>query len=160
MRLKKILPLIPLVLALLLGIQASVAQGRQERTQWLSEVSQYRNNFFARELGLSKEQQKKFFPLYEEMDEKIRQSETEVRTMERRLLEATDVTNTEYEKAAEVFYDSKIQQATTEKEYMQKFSEILTPRQLFMLNSVEKKFTQQMLKQHHRLKGAKKQADK
>lgn len=149
-----------MVLMLMLAMQPASAQARQERSQWLSEVSQYRNNFFARELGLSKDQQKKFFPLYEEMDEKVRRSESEVRVMERRLLDASDVTDTEYEKAAEVLYDSKIQQAATEKEYMQKFAEILTPRQLFMLNSVEKKFTQQMLKQHNRLKGAKKQAEK
>lgn len=130
----------------------ALAQGSSDRNQWMNEMSQYRRTYFAKELGLSKEQEAKFFPLYDEMDEQTRKLSDDSRVMERRVTDAADATDMEYEKAAEALYDAKVQEATIERDYLAKFKEILTPRQMFELKGVERKFSRALLQQHHRIR--------
>lgn len=124
----------------------------QNREQWMSEVRQFKRSFISKELNLTKEQQNKFFPLYEEMDEKTTQIDNDARTMEKHIAENADASELEYEKAAEVLYDAKVQQAQVEREYMEKFKTILTKKQLFELKSVERQFSRELMKQHQRIR--------
>lgn len=134
------------------------AQGSSDRELWMNEMAQYRRTFFTKELNLDREQQNKFFPLFDEMEEHTRKLEDESRVMVRRIAQAGDATDMEYEKAAESVYDIEVQKATLEREYLQKFKEILTPRQIFELKSVERKFSRELMKQHHRIRSSR-QAD-
>ena len=84
------------------------AQGKIDREQWMNEIQQYKRGYFAKELGLTKEQQDKFFPLYEEMEQQTHRIEEESRIMEKRVSEAEDATALEYEKATEALYDAKV----------------------------------------------------
>ena len=86
-----------------------------------------------RSLTSAKNSSKKFFPLYEEMEDETTRMEDETRAMERRVAEAPDATDLEYEKATEALFDMKVKQAALEKGYMEKFRDILSPRQLFEL---------------------------
>lgn len=124
----------------------------QDRGQWMNEIRQYRRTYMAKELGLSREQQNKFFPLYEEMEAQTSQIDEDVRVMESRLNEAQDVTDLEYEKCAEAMYDAKVRQADIEKNSMEKFKDVLTRKQLFDLKRVERQFQRELLKQHQRLR--------
>lgn len=129
------------------------ANDNGERQQWMNEMRQYKHTYFAKELDLTREQQNKFFPLYEEMEAQIRQIDEDTRVMERRVAEAgDDAANIEYEKATEAMYDAKVKGASLEKDYMVKFKEILSPRQLFQLKAVERRFSREMMRQHHRIR--------
>ena len=130
------------------------AQGKIDREQWMNEIQQYKRGYFAKELGLTKEQQDKFFPLYEEMEQQTHRIEEESRIMEKRVSEADDATALEYEKATEALYDAKVKEADLEREYMVKFKEILDSKQLFELKAVERKFTREMMRQHHRIRSS------
>ena len=145
-----------LFLMLLVCVLASafpaMAQDRPDRDQWMSEIRQYRRTYFTKELDLSKEQQNKFFPIYDEMEEQINRIDEDARTMERRIADAADASDLEHEKATEAMYDAKVNQAQIERTYMEKFKNVLNKKQLFELKSVEKQFQRDMLKQHQRLR--------
>lgn len=153
MRKLRILPI--LLLGMLWIALPAMAQERQDRDQWMNEIKQYRRTYLTKELDLSRDQQNKFFPIYEEMEERTAQVEEDARLMERRISEATDATDLEYEKATEALYDAKLTQAEIEKSYMDKFRAVLSARQLFQLKSAERQFQREMLKQHQRLRSRK-----
>lgn len=136
----------------LLGVSTLNAQ---DRAQWMSELRQYKRSYFAKELELTREQQNKFFPLYEEMEEQTGKLEEETRLMEKRLTDAPDASDLEYEKATEAIYETKVKQATLEQSYLEKFSQVLSPKQLFELKSVERRFSRDMVKQYSRLRSKK-----
>lgn len=144
------------VLAVFAIAIAAVAQDRTvDRSQWMNELRQYKRTYFTKELELTREQQTKFFPLYEEMEQQTAQIDEDVRLMERRIAEAPDATDLEYEKATEAIYDGKVRQAEIEKSYIEKFKDVLSRRQLFRLNSVERQFQRDIIKQHQRLRSRK-----
>ena len=99
------------ILIPLSGLAAPQEEGGREK--WMTELRQYKRVYFNKELDLSREQQTKFYPLYD---------------------------------------DAKVREAEIEKEYMEKFSAILSPRQLFRLKAVERQFSRELMKQHHRLR--------
>lgn len=147
-----------LLLAIILpqSAGAQLKSAENLRAKWFSELRQVKRNYFIKELDLDREQQNKFFPLYEEMEDKTFRIDDEARQMEQRIADAKDATDTEYEKAAEALYDADVQTAQIRREYMDKFKTILTRRQLFELKGVEKKFSREMMRQHHRLRNEKK----
>jgi Spy/CpxP family protein refolding chaperone len=154
--------------ALVLALSLSVSFGAyadttdnnsSDREQWMSEMRQYKRTYFIKELGLSKEQQDKFFPIYEALDEQLRQLDDEVRVMEKRVADASDATDLEYEKATEAMYEAKVKQADLEKASMQKFKEILSKKQLFELKGVERQFSRDIISRHQRLRSSKKSAE-
>ena len=142
------------VIALVALTAVSPAQDKApgDRSQWMTELRQYKRTYFTKELDLTREQQNKFFPLYEEMTRQTTQIDDDVRMMERRIAEADDATDLEYEKATEAIYDGKVRQAEIEKSYVEKFKDVLSHRQLFLLNSVERKFQRDIIRQHQRLR--------
>lgn len=129
-----------------------------EREQWMSEMRQYKRNYFTKELDLSRDQQNKFFPLYEEMENQTFKINEEARLMEKRVSEMPDPTDLEYEKATDAIYETKMKEAELEKEYLQKFKTILNKKQMFRLKAVERQFSRDMMRQHNRLRN--RRADK
>lgn len=151
--------IIPIIAFLALALSAVAQEKVADRNQWMNELRQYKRTYFAKELDLTREQQNKFFPLYEEMEQQTAAVDDDVRLMERRIAEAPDASDLEYEKAAEAIYDGKVRQAEIEKSYMEKFKDVLSRKQLFMLNSVERQFQRDIIKQHQRLRSRKAVAD-
>lgn len=143
------------VAALPLSAARQEKGGQPDRDQWMTEMRQYKRAYFAKELGLSREQQNKFFPVYEEMDDRIFKINEDVRLMEKRVADLSNPTDLEYQKATEAMYDAKTQEAAIENEYAGKYKEILTPKQLFRLKAVERQFNRELMKQHHRLRSSK-----
>jgi conjugal transfer/entry exclusion protein len=109
-------------------------------------------------LELSRDQQNKFYPLYEEMEDQINKINDDARSMEKRVGEMTNPSDLEYEKATEAMYDSAVRCAQLERDYMDKFQNILSRKQLFKLKSVERKFSREVMKQHNRLRSKAKTA--
>lgn len=152
---RRLICLSMMILGFLSSMFAVSAQDKQDRDQWMNEIKQYRRTYFTKELNLTRDQQTKFFPIYEEMEERTAQAEEEARVMERRIAEAPDATDLEYEKATEALYDAKLTQAEIEKSYMDKFRSVLSARQLFELKNAERQFQREMLKEHQRLRSRK-----
>lgn len=121
-------------------------------------MRQYKRTYFTKELELSRDQQNKFYPLYEEMEDQINKINDDARSMEKRVGEMTNPSDLEYEKATEAVYDSAVRCAQLERDYMDKFQNILSRKQLFKLKSVERKFSREVMKQHNRLRSKAKTA--
>lgn len=133
-------------------ISFAASQNQGEREQWMTEMRQYKRVYFTKELELTREQQNKFYPLYEEMEDMEAKINDESRAMEKRVAELQNASDLEYEKATEAIYDASVRCAQLEREYMDKFKEILSGKQLFRLKAVERQFNREMMKQHHRLR--------
>lgn len=123
-----------------------------DREKWLSEVRNYKQEYLARELQLTKEQQAKFFPIYNEMDEELNKAAAETRDLEAKVTEDKDASDTEVSAAARALFEQKGRESEIELRYFDRYKEILTPRQLIRLKAAERKFTQQLVRHHGRMK--------
>ena len=156
---KKIL-LILLFAAAALGASAQAEGGDRgrDRQQWFNDMREYKHDFLAQKLDLSREQQNKFFPLYDKMDDELGKINGETRSLERKIREAAEGTTTdlEYDMAIDALYDQKAKEAEIEKSYLDSFKEILTKQQLFKLKSVERQFMMNMMRRHHEIRNGRK----
>lgn len=132
------------------SVQAD-AQSR-DRKQFRDDIREYKHNYFRQKLDLSREQAASFFELYDKMDDAITALNDEARTVEAKIYDAPEgtITDIEYEIATKTLLEVKEKEAGIEKEYYEKFQEILNKKQLFELRKVERDFTMQLLKYHHK----------
>lgn len=130
------------------------APADRDTEQWVKEVRDYKHAFLAKELGLSREQQPKFFKVYDAMDDEIARVNSETRKLERRISEMppTDVTDLEYDMATEALFNQRSKESEIELRYLPEFKEILTKKQLFELKNAERKFSMNMMRRHHELR--------
>ena len=132
----------------------AVAQNQQlnneDRDRYINEIRTYKHDFLTRDLNLSREQQREFFALYDEMDEKLQQLNNETRDLERQAESNSEASATELEAAARAVFEQTAKEGNIELEYFDKFAKVLTPRQLLKLKTSEKKFTQTLVRQHRR----------
>lgn len=157
MTLRKALFILTILLAAAQGLSAQEPGfDGPERSRILNQMREYRQQFISKELNLDKDQRREFFELYDEMDERVQQINRETRDLERTVSEKDDATDTEIDAAATAVYLQKQREAEIEQEYLERFRKILTPRQLLNLRSAERKFTQQLMRQHHKLRNQKK----
>lgn len=147
-----------IILAAIASIMPARAQQTESdpemplRQEFYKELRDYKHRFMARELELSREQQQKFFSLYDQMEDETNKLNSETREMERRVLDEPDgVTDIEYDNAINSLFDLKIREGEIEKDYMEKFRDILTRRQLFMLKSAERNFSRDLMMHQIRL---------
>ena len=128
-----------------------------ERDRVFTEIRAYKHDVLVKSLDLTKEQQREFFPVYDELDDKLMEINHETRDLERRVAADANASDTEIEAAASAVYSQKEREGKVEMEYYDKFKGILTPRQLLGLKSAEKRFTQQLVRYHRRLRDEPKQ---
>lgn len=151
---KSVLLLIGFFLAL--GTFSASAQEQDDNTsRWLNEVREFKHSFLARELDLSREQQQKFFPIYDSMEDELGKVNADIRAISRRIssLEPSEVTDTDYDMAIQAIYEAKGKEAEIEQRYLPEFKEVLTKQQLFKLKGAEQRFNMGMMRRHHQLKG-------
>lgn len=123
-----------------------------DRQRWLSEIRNYKHDFLARELDLSREQQNEFFPLYDEMEDRIEALNAQARDIEANVSENPDAGDLEILGAAYTQFELKKLEGEIELEYYDKFKEILNPRQLLQLKSAERLFTRQLVNRRNQMR--------
>lgn len=131
---------------------AAQVLNEEDRNRYVTQIRAYKHDYFVKELDLTKEQQNSFFDLYDNMEDRIMDLGTETRSLERDAL-SEDATPEIIEAAASALYRQKKQEGEIETEYFEKFKNILTSRQLVLLKQAERKFNQQLMRQHRRIRG-------
>lgn len=121
----------------------------------MAEIQNYKHEFLSKELELTKEQQRDFFPVYDKMDEELRQLGDETRRMEHKVRKSKEASDTEIEAAAAAVYSLKQREGLVEMKYYDSIKSILTPKQMLELKGAERKFTQKLM-QHHQANKKKK----
>ena len=152
-------------ISILILLIASIAQfaiansDKGEREQWFKEMREFKHKFLAKELGLTDQQQEAFFPIYDAMDSECQKLHRETRKLQRDIKKKKDneVTDLEYEKAAEALFELKGRENKIEQKYYPQLKAIITPRQLFLLKGAEDKFMRHLM--NHRQKHSKKNKD-
>lgn len=146
-----------LVMFMAFGYAPEASARKQcKRDTWFKEMQQLKHDYLVKELNLSREQQTKFFPLYDQMENEKKKLFDQTRAMEKSVAEKGDkATDLELEKASDAIVEMKGRESSIEKKYYYRFKQILTPRQIFKLHDAERKFQRQMVKEHHKKKNQK-----
>lgn len=128
---------------------------QSDKEKWFKEAREMKHQFLAKELQLTKEQQKPFFDLYDRMEDESVKVQRETRQMERNVNKlGADATDLDYERASDALFDVKQKEASIELRFKEEFKKILTPRQLFLLKGAERKFTKELMNRHQKLRNA------
>ena len=98
------------------------------------------------DVGLTPTQQEQFMPLYQEMEKEIYQTNRDARTLAGEVEKKKSPTDAEYMQAAEALSRAKVREGEIEAKYFEKFSKILSKKQMFLLKLTENKFTRSMLR--------------
>lgn len=123
----------------------TVATAQNGRTKFATDMYQAKHEMIIEELGLTPTQQKQFMPLYEQMEREIYQVNRNARALANEVEKKKNPTDRDYEAAASALSNTRIQEGDIEAKYFEKFSKILTKKQLFQLKLAEGKFTREML---------------
>ena len=138
---KKVLAIVIMVLA----ITAATAQNNG-RTKFATDMYQAKHEMIIEELGLTPTQQKQFMPLYEQMEREIYQVNRNARALASEVEKKKNPSDKDYEAAASALSRTRMQEGEIEAKYFDKFSKILSKKQLFQLKQTELKFTREMIK--------------
>lgn len=125
-------------------------EGRQK---WMTELRNYKHDFLIRELDIPSDKQKEFFTEYDSMENRINELNIQTRSLEQKVISDPDASDVEIEAAARAQFELKGEESRIELEYYEKFKDILTPKQLIRIKNAERKFTQQLMQHHRRLRG-------
>jgi len=137
---KKIIFILIMVLAI-----STVATAQKNRTKFATDMYQAKHEMIIEELGLTQTQQKQFMPLYEQMEREIYQVNRNARVLASEVEKKKNPTDKEYEAAASALSNTRVQEGDIEAKYFEKFSKILSKKQLFQLKQAEVKFTREMI---------------
>lgn len=123
---------------------------RPDRKQWRKEMQQLKVDFMAKELNLSETQKKEFAPLLIAMDSEMESLARNVRESEKELTKKGEsATDADYRTVSEAMFELRGKESEVEKNYYNKFSKILTPRQLFKFKSAERNFMKVLMSKRH-----------
>lgn len=111
------------------------------------EFRKQKQEYLIKELALTQEDAKEFFPLYEKFQKEKKQIYDENQS----LMDRADIAGEEeYRQIINRLLDLQIMSDELEKKYYNEFSKILSYRQLFRLNKAEASFQKYLLKEMSR----------
>ena len=132
------------ILILVLAV-ASTVTAQNNRTKFSTDMYQAKHDMIIRECGLTMTQQKQFMPLYEQMEREIYQVNRNARALASEVENKKNPSDRDYEAAASALSSTRMREGEIEAKYFEKFSKILSKKQLFQLKQAEVKFTREML---------------
>lgn len=133
------------ILIVLLAFTATISAQGNNRSKFSTDMYQAKHEMIIKEVGLTQTQQKQFMPLYEQMEREIYQVNRNARALAAEVEKKKNPTDKDYEAAASALSNTRVQEGEIEAKYFEKFSKILSKRQLFLLKQAEAKFTREML---------------
>lgn len=134
------------ILIMVMALTTTVATAQNGRTKFATDMYQAKHEMIIEELGLTMTQQKQFMPLYEQMEREIYQVNRNARALAKEIENKKNPSDRDYEAAASALSSTRIREGEIEAKYFDKFSKILSKKQLFLLKQTEAKFTREMLK--------------
>ena len=135
-----------IVTILLFALAITLASSAQNsRTKFATDMYQAKHEMIIEELGLTPSQQKQFMPLYEQMEREIYQVNRNARALASEVEKKANPSDRDYEIAASALSNTRMREGEIEAKYFEKFSKVLTKKQLFLLKQAEVKFTREMI---------------
>ena len=137
---KRIVSILILTIAL-----SSVVMAQNNRTKFATDMYQAKHEMILQALGLTMTQQKQFMPLYEQMEREIYEVNRNARALANEVEKKANPSDRDYEIAASALSNTRMREGEIEAKYFEKFSKVLTKKQLFLLKQAEVKFTREMI---------------
>ena len=138
---KRVVSILILTIAL-----SSAVMAQNNRTKFATDMYQAKHDLIIQEVGLTMTQQKQFMPLYEQMEREIYEVNRNARALANEVEKKKNPSDKDYEVAASALSNTRMREGEIEAKYFDKFSKILSKKQLFQLKQTEAKFTREMLK--------------
>lgn len=150
------LPLIALAALLMCCTAVATAKdktstGNGNRSQWTQEMLDYKHDFIAEQTEMTQAQRDKFMPLYEAMEKEVFAAHRTAREQAKKV-SSSKATEQDYATAARAMSQVKVKEGEIEGRYFEKFSKILSKKQMFQLKQAEMKFSRQMLSRGNKKK--------
>jgi hypothetical protein len=127
------------------AIDSSAQEQKSDKQSPRKEFWDKRNAFIALEINLSADETSKFFPLENEFQQKKVAIGRECRTFNRDSRDKEKLTDVEYLKLIECDLDARMKEIQLEKEYLEKFKQILKPEKLYKYRAADAKFTREIV---------------
>jgi Spy/CpxP family protein refolding chaperone len=145
----KRLYLIALAIVLLSSISPAIAKDNTNgnNSQWTREMLDYKHDFIAEQTGMTQAQRDKFMPLYEAMEKEVFAVNRTAREQAKQASNNKKASDQDYYNAARAMSQAKVKEGEIEGRYFEKFSKILSKKQMFLLKQAELKFRRQMISQ-------------
>ena len=119
----------------------------EQKRQELENFRAKRITYFTQEIGLTEEESKEFWPIFNELEEKKfelnRNMRLEIRKIRNAQKAGKSVSDTEYDKLINLIVDIKEKEVGVEKEYIKKIRKILSPEKIFKYQRAEYKFAKE-----------------
>ncbi|MBR5332644.1 MAG: Spy/CpxP family protein refolding chaperone [Muribaculaceae bacterium] len=140
-----------LALAIVAPFNTIIAKDKKKnnREEWYAQMRHHKHDFIDDELDLTDEQEAKFFPIYDAMEDELRKVQHETRKLEKQV-DDKDATDVEYDAASKAIIELKKKEADIELKYFDKFKTVLSSKQIFKLKKAEKKFTRKIMNAHNK----------
>ena len=144
--------IIILIIAIFAPINVAVAQGKKkaDRKEWFAHMRQHKHDFLTKELKLTKEQEAKFFAVYDAMEDELHKVNRDTRKLEKQVADNKAATDVEYDAASKAIIELKKKEAAIELKYFDKLKSTISSKQLFLLKKAERKFTKNIMKEHNK----------
>lgn len=109
-------------------------------------IEQLKIAFITKELELTTDEAEKFWPIYNEMSDKIHEQKKEERELQKELKENFDTLSEEDVKSkSQTILDHEIKQAELKKEYHEKIAGVIGYKKATKLLSLEQQFKRELL---------------
>lgn len=109
-------------------------------------IEQLKIAFITKELDLTTDEAEKFWPIYNEMSDKLHEKKKTERSLEKEIRENFDTLTEEEVKAkSESVLQNEIEQAELKKEYHEKFAKVIGYKKATKLLSLEQRFKRELL---------------
>lgn len=123
-----------------------------KKERMFREVQEFKMKYLAQEMELSEVQKKKFFELYEEMTHSKQECYQHAVEMDKNLKKDKHASEEDYQKVTEAFNQANVEAAEIDKQYNEKFSEFLTPKQVYKMKEAENEFRGKLEEMRHNRK--------
>jgi len=132
---------------LFIGTPPANAQGKLQPKGNRERVTQLKIAYFTEELALTTEQAEKFWPVYNEMNEKIKVQKKEARLANQSLENnAATLTEEEFKTKSLKALNANIEEAKLRKEYHEKIALVIGYKKAAKLLNLEVQFKRELLK--------------
>lgn len=117
-------------------------------------IEQLKIAFITQELDLSTDEAEKFWPVYNDMNDALKEEKKNRRTKVKELKDNFETLSEEdIKKKTMAILDSEIKEATLKKEHTEKIAKIIGYKKAVQLLNVEKRFKQELLKKLNERQG-------
>ena len=131
--------------------------GKRSRAEMRREFKEFKIKYIAQEIELGASQIQEFTELYSQMEDEKHKVFSATRKLERSVKANKNATEKDYQSLSEAMTDAKAKDAEISKRYDEKFSRLLTAKQVYKMKDAEEGFRRKMHEMRHKkAKGKKK----